>query len=220
MLRLVTFFLLLSAPLLQAELSWKSTSFNVVADPAAETTDAVYQFENTGITAVEIVAVDTSCGCTAAEPEKKIYQPGESGEIKAVFTHGNRLGLQHKTLTVRTMGAGKTDEYILSLQVQIPELLSNVEPRMLSWRLNGPEDPQTLQVRLDTNFPIKVKDATVIGPRASVFEVLGIENLGGGLYEIYIKPTTTDTPASGSLRITTDYPAGNPRTAHAILRVR
>ncbi len=49
---------------------------------------------------IRIKRLNPSCGCTTAELEKNVYEPGEWGVIKATFNPERRQGMQHKSITV------------------------------------------------------------------------------------------------------------------------
>ncbi len=51
---------------------------------------------------LEIRDIRTSCGCTAASPSKKVFKPGESGELKVSFDSKNRSGRTSRTITLIT----------------------------------------------------------------------------------------------------------------------
>ncbi len=53
-----------------------------------------FEFKNTSNRAVTITGLDTSCSCTLAELEKRIYAPGESGRVHVMFEVGDQTGLQ------------------------------------------------------------------------------------------------------------------------------
>ena len=61
-----------------------------------------FNFKNSGGEPLEIVNVATSCGCTSAAPEKKIYAPGENGEISVTFDSGRFSGKITKKVTITT----------------------------------------------------------------------------------------------------------------------
>ncbi len=53
-----------------------------------------FKFKNEGETPITIVDIQTSCGCTVAMSDKRNYLPNENGEIKGVFSVGDRKGVQ------------------------------------------------------------------------------------------------------------------------------
>jgi len=63
---------------------------------------AKIKFQNTGKGVLEIKDVKTSCGCTAAKPDKRAYQPGEHGEVSVTFNPSRFQGPITKTVTILT----------------------------------------------------------------------------------------------------------------------
>ncbi len=77
-----------------------------------------FNFENTGTKDLEIRDVRTSCGCTAAVPDKKIYKPGEKGTLKVDLDTKNRPGRLSRTITV--MSNDVENEYqVLTVYVEV-----------------------------------------------------------------------------------------------------
>jgi hypothetical protein len=78
----------------------KSThyDFGTVTEGQVVTTN--FEISNTGSADLEIQQVRASCGCTAAQPTKKLLKPGERTTIKVEFNSSNRLGPQDKTVYV------------------------------------------------------------------------------------------------------------------------
>ncbi|MBK7867459.1 MAG: DUF1573 domain-containing protein [Ignavibacteriales bacterium] len=64
--------------------------------------DHIFKFVNIGKMDLEIRDIRTSCGCTAASPSKKVFKPGESGELKVSFDSKNRSGRTSRTITLIT----------------------------------------------------------------------------------------------------------------------
>jgi hypothetical protein len=66
--------------------------------------EAEFKFTNTGGGALVITNVQTSCGCTTPDwdRQRKQYNAGESGVIKARFDPAHKSGMQTKTVTVMT----------------------------------------------------------------------------------------------------------------------
>ena len=82
----------------QAELTWESREIFQKAGYADKTVGAVFGFKNSGKTPVTLTEVKSSCGCTTVALPKKTYAAGEAGQVEALFTIGNRRGLQTATL--------------------------------------------------------------------------------------------------------------------------
>ncbi len=66
-----------------------------------------FPFRNTGTETLIIETVKASCGCTALELEKKIFEPGEGAEIKVAFSPKGK-GYQTKNITITSNAANGT----------------------------------------------------------------------------------------------------------------
>ncbi len=142
---LILFFCLCGLTLSDAALTWESTLYQHTATVDEDHAVATFPFQNTGNTPVQILEVRPSCGCTVAQLEKRIYQPGESGEIELKFTYGARTGLQNVNVSVLT--SNRTIPINLSLEVMIPVLVE-LTPRILYWRQGESMEPRTVRVTL------------------------------------------------------------------------
>ena len=91
----------------------------------------LFAFVNDGETTVTIEAVNSSCGCTTAALDKKVYAPGEKGELRARFDLGQRRGLQTKTISVKIQNEPMAT--ILTLAVAIAEPMK-VLPSLVLWK--------------------------------------------------------------------------------------
>lgn len=138
----------LLAPWLSANITFETT---VVDGGKANLDDkmfvAEFPFINTGEKTVTLLSIDSSCGCTVAETEKKTYAPGESGVIKASFDFGVRTGQQTKQIRVVTDGQPQ-QRIDLVLKIDIPQVLS-IKPRVLFWEDEEEPKPQTITVTVD-----------------------------------------------------------------------
>lgn len=61
---------------------------------------AQFKFKNEGDGILQIKDVKTSCGCTAAKPDKRVYHPGEEGEVSVTFNPARFQGPITKTVTI------------------------------------------------------------------------------------------------------------------------
>lgn len=61
-----------------------------------------FKLSNVGGDILKINEVRPTCGCTAAQPEKKELAPGESTTIKVEFNSAGRLGYQEKYILVKS----------------------------------------------------------------------------------------------------------------------
>ena len=139
---------------LTAELEFEAETIELKAAPEDLKSGGVFRFINRGNDPITISEVKTSCGCTTADLEKKEYQPGESGEIEAFLTIGNRRGQQRKRIQVFT-DSPKERIHSLTLVVDIPEILV-VQPRMLVWRRSEPNEPKTITAKIVHDGPFRI----------------------------------------------------------------
>jgi len=62
----------------------------------------VFILTNNGGDLLTILNVQTSCGCTAAKPDKNELAPGESTNLKVTFNSTGRHGAQKKNITIKS----------------------------------------------------------------------------------------------------------------------
>ena len=79
-----------------------------------ETVTHVFVLTNNGGDLLTILNVQTSCGCTAAQPEKNELAPGESTNLKVTFNSAGRQGAQKKNITIKT---NDTENPLLKLTI-------------------------------------------------------------------------------------------------------
>jgi hypothetical protein len=94
-------------------IAWKAETIDVGQIPQGTPKAIVYEFKNTGKTAVVITAVQGSCGCTATDYTKEPILPGKSAKITATYNAANK-GAFSKTVTVTT--SAETTPKVLTLK--------------------------------------------------------------------------------------------------------
>ncbi|KAF2328891.1 DUF1573 domain-containing protein [Flavobacterium ginsenosidimutans] len=92
---------------------WKAETIDVGQIPQGTPKAIVYEFKNTGKTAVVITNVQGSCGCTATDYTKEPVQPGKSAKVTATYNAANK-GAFTKTVTVTT--SAETTPKVLTLK--------------------------------------------------------------------------------------------------------
>jgi hypothetical protein len=80
---------------------WKSETIDVGSIPQNTPKPIVFEFKNTGKTAVIVTNVQGSCGCTATDYTKTPIAPGKSGTVTATYNAANPGGFT-KTVSVTT----------------------------------------------------------------------------------------------------------------------
>ncbi|MEZ5276606.1 MAG: DUF1573 domain-containing protein [Opitutaceae bacterium] len=197
-------------------LEWATTRISVEAAPEQESFEGVFAFTNTGDKTVTIDSVRSSCGCTVPALTKHEYAPGESGEIKAVFTFGTRTGPQRKTIAVMTdeQGAERVD---LVLEVSIPSLIE-VNPFFVFWRKgDSPIEAKTIEVRVSD--PTLIAPVSVESPSESFATELRPTD-DPAVFQLAITPLSTETAGNTHFLIKTNYPPNNPRVIRVYAGIR
>ena len=195
-----------------AGLEWEAVRAEpevAVGDTRAE---AVFKFINTGDTPIKVLKTRSGCGCTTTQLEGDTFEPGASGQLKATFTFGGRVGRQAKQVVVRT-DAPDNPVTTLTMSVDIPELV-RIKPKLVYWKRDTPRKPQRITVKVVHDEPLIIAKAKVKhGPvTARVHEVEP-----GKLYEVEITPTGEEGRAVVELQ--TDVPKDDPMSFRVIARV-
>ena len=195
----------------RGELIWESPTQEFERLPEDGAVEAHYGFKNTGSTPVTIARINSSCGCTVAQTDKKTYLPGESGQITARFSFGNRKGLQRKVITV-----GLTDgtEQQLALDVTILEPLT-VRPGLLVWRVGEDPSAKTVQLTAAKGTPVKIRSVTSSSPRINAQLKTAASD-----YTVTVAPVDTAEKLSTTVMIQTDYPPDAPKSYPVHVRVK
>ena len=94
-------------------IDWKAETIDVGQIPQGTPKAIVYEFKNTGKTAVVITNVQGSCGCTATDYTKEPILPGKTAKVTATYNAANK-GAFTKTVTVTT--SAETTPKILTLK--------------------------------------------------------------------------------------------------------
>jgi DNA-binding XRE family transcriptional regulator len=195
-------------------LTWETKSADLHPTLADKEAVAHYKYKNTGDKPVKISSVRASCGCTTAALAKDVVGPGETGEITATFTIGNRIGVQKKTITVVT--DDQPDPTLLTLSATIPQLLE-VQPTFLFWSVNDTLDAKTITVTVGKDFPVTKLNVT------STDKSIKTEVSGPGAsdkaFKITVTPTESGRPINSVLKIEPDFPKEPAKTFYANLRV-
>jgi hypothetical protein len=169
----------------RAALKWEEKTINLKADARTFVAEARYRFTNAGESAVDIEQVQSSCGCTTAQLERRHYAPGESGEIVAQFTVGERVGPQTKTIAVKSSDSGEWTT--LTLNVDIPEVL-RMQPASLDWTPGEKARPKTMTLEFLQEAPLR--DLTVQTSNAGMHPELR-EIVRNRRYELVVTPAQT-----------------------------
>ena len=167
-------------------IAFKQRTVEVKADPSQGVLETKFSFTNKGKTAVNIIKVESSCGCTTTELTQRHYEPGQSGEIVTRYTLGNHIGIQRKTFAVHC--SDQEDPEILTLVADIPEMI-RITPAFVTWSKNEAATPKKFV--LETTEGVKIDDIDMKSSNPAM-EARMDTAAKGHRYEITVTPAATD----------------------------
>ena len=165
--------------------------------------EAVFRFTNTSEETVGVMDPQSPCGCTVPNLGKNGYEPGESGEIRAIFTFGSRVGIQTKRITLRTTEP-TVETYTLTMTTHIPEWVK-IEPRVLRWTIDESVSTQEIRVTIPEGRDVDV-EMPEQEPRYFDSE---LNEDGDGVYVLKITPKSLAEKATEFLRLTAKISDGS-----------
>jgi uncharacterized protein DUF1573 len=213
--RLILLAGLLFAPRVFCQLHWDALEQDQKAKPGDKEAVAKFHFVNAGPSAIKIVNVRTSCGCTTAALAKDQFAPGEAGDIQARFDFGSHTGHQEKTIAVTTSDS-PNQPTLLRLIVDIPQAVI-LQPEFVFWKVGEPVDTKKFRVAIGEGFSAKLLGVESDNP--DIHFVVNPITPGKEL-EVSVTPNETKRPQSATLLIKTDYPPENPQTYYEYVRVQ
>lgn len=157
-----------------------------------------YEIVNTGNADLKIDKVQASCGCTAAQPAKKLLKPGEKTTIKVEFDSSNRMGFQQKYV------------YVFSNDPDLPQLRLSFSALIVD-KISNPTG-KVPKMKLEKN---QIDFGTVEEGKIQLAKIV-FQNVGSGTLEITDIKSTCDCTTtllsskklapgeSGTLRIELD----------------
>lgn len=91
----------------EIEFGQKHFDFGKLAE--GEIVTHTFYFKNTGKENFVIKAIESGCGCTTVEYDKKPLAPGKEGKIEIAFNSSGRYGKQYKEISIfANLPKGKT----------------------------------------------------------------------------------------------------------------
>ncbi len=192
---------------LGAQLSFENTEIRVDLEFGVDRVSRDFVFTNVGDSPVELLDVRSSCGCTTAALEKKVYEPGESGKLTAVFDVGQRVGEQSNSIMVRTDHPERSIHSLIFV-VDIPRPLT-LSHRFLIWQRNGSADTRRVEVAFHPNAPYRLEDVEVEGDAFTV-QLIKDEDEEGRYY-IDVTPASLSASERAAIILRTEPEPSTPR---------
>jgi hypothetical protein len=168
-----------------------------------------FKLKNEGKGRLLITGVKTSCGCTAAKPEKNNLGPGEETEIAVGFDTHFQKGHQVRTITVSTNDPN-TPQAIMTIQGVVKQQVSatpadvafgkvkqgtEVTKEVIISDLTNRKDPFIVTDVTNSNPAIKVeKLARPDGKPGALLKVTVTKAMPAGSFDDTINMTTSRIP--------------------------
>ena len=187
-------------------LEWSATTLEARTEPFQKTLTLVFKFKNDGAKPVHVLDLQTSCSCLAAQSDKKIYAPGESGQITAEFSAEEPPGIYERHIQVMT--DAPTPPQGLTVRIEIPEL-ALLTPRSLDWKLNEAASEKFAELRANGTLKINLSQAT---PTNDSFTARLETVVPEQVYKLIVTPRSTANVANAAIRI-----SGRDTSGHDIL---
>ena len=196
-----------------SELAWEQTQIELHPTVGDDTAIGHFKYQNKGDKPIAIKSVTTSCGCTAASA-KQSAEPGEKGEVTATFKIGDRIGEQHKAITVLTDDSTHPST-TLSLVIFIPQVLE-LQPTFVYWQAGEAPKPKTIVAKAGSGVSIKNLDVSSSSPD---FVTKVEPGSSPNEFRITIEPRQTTQAAAAALTIKPGLENGKTKISYATARI-
>ena len=197
----------------QANIKWLNDKVTEDVDSTTKAIKAVYKFKNEGKDPIHIKNVSTSCGCTTVKLDKKVYNPGESGEIVASMEMQAKTGVQRKFIYVRS---NDTDNPVqkLTIEAVFPVYLT-IDNKYLKWKHTEDKKEKVMTITISDKYDVKLTKITSSNPE---FKAKLIK-INDKKYEVRVTPPDTDKPKRSLLKLYSDYPKKSPQMYQLSARI-
>ncbi len=176
-------------------LKWDRKTVEAQGVPGEKTVRAEFGFTNVSKQPVVIDSVKPGCGCTTAALDKKVYQPGEKGQIDAIFTPGSRKGTQAKAIAVKIKG--EPEPVTLTLVARIGDAVQ-LDPPLVFWRTGEEPRPKTIRVRVPSEAGLKIVGVSSNNPLFTA-KVSTVKE--GAEYQLSVAPSATGEKQTAVLKL-------------------
>lgn len=176
-------------------LEWQVHEAKLAPGPLQRTADARFTFRNTGVAPVTIRSVQTNCDCLNAATDKLVYAPGESGQLTARFTTGDREGLYERAITV--VASDSPAPQRLTVMIDVPRA-AVVAPVNLLWPIGSAAESKSVDVRVADG--IEITFSATYATNAAFSSKLETVT-PGRRYRVLITPAATSAEANAAIRI-------------------
>jgi len=184
----------------KAETKVESFDFGSVKQGATVT--QTFSVFNKGDAPLKILDVQADCGCTVAEPESRLIDPGSSANINVIFDTTGFRGYKVKTVRIYTNDP-RDNALVFSLKGNIQRDVE-LEPARVYFGPVRRGEPKTIQVKFQKYSTEETEITDILGRSESVeiqrtdtgFDVRLKDSVPFGVFRdrIVVKTTSKETP--------------------------
>lgn len=187
----------------QAELQWEHKTVCLDVYPLQVEAKTAFHCTNTGAEPIDILSIQTSCGCLKAAANTNRIAPGESESIDVVFDFRDKTGPQRKAVAVRSSDA-PAKPTVLYLEANIPEVYT-FDTERLEWPLNGKLELKVCRMVNRLKEPVRLISVSSSSEQFAV-ELKPVRE--GFEYEVLVHPVESSIPGLAVVTVQTECPPG------------
>jgi hypothetical protein len=180
-------------------LDWQSTTAHIEMASSEPRGAGQFVFTNNSAATVNISSIKTSCDCTAVQPEKRTFAPGEKGTLPIYYSSKGNTGRRTYAIAVTTDEDGKKVHYLKLVVDTYPEI--SVSPKTVVWENGEDRAEKTVVVAIDADFKVRLTGATPDRDVVAV-EILHGEKPGRSI--LRLTPRDKDTIGQTRIRLSTE----------------
>jgi Protein of unknown function (DUF1573) len=180
-------------------LEFEQPHLDLVLELGEKRVGGAFAFTNKGANPIKIVGIKTSCGCTVADIDKKLYAPGEKGSIKVSYNGTSSQSEDSLRHVVVVTDEETNNFYSLEVQPKIKRIIK-MSPTSVGWGIGAEAAEKSITLDAVDSLGVHI---TEVESSNDTFEVTLKTIKPNKQYEIVVKPSTTSLAATGSLRIKT-----------------
>lgn len=186
-------------PFRATALEWESTTTDIELASGEPGGTGQFVFFNKSETTVNLIETKTSCDCTAAQPEKRNFAPGERGTLPVFYSSRGDTGRRTYVIAVTTDEGGRTVYYLKLVVDTYPEI--SVSPRTVVWENGEEREEKSVTVSIDAGSGVKLTSAV---PDRDVVAVKILPGDKPGRTILRLTPKSKDTIGQARIRLTTE----------------
>jgi hypothetical protein len=188
--------LLVLAALPGADLVFDQETITITPKTGDERAIVTFPFRNAGTQVLTITQIDASCGCTNVDLDKRIYQPGEKGELPVIFDLNGLSGLQEKSVQVSYDRGAMILLHVKALMAEAPA----IAPTFLTWKVGAPATEQVAVITMPKGVIEHAVEVISSSPAISG----KLYSRDDDTYALAVIPTSTTEATNVMLTVKTD----------------